>query len=139
MKKIVKASPLAAILFGVAALLCFAFSVGEFVDTGVTSAATIAFDALVFVAGVYTLFKYFSQSKICFDDDGFTVDGKSYSYDEITDVTVNSEQVLRSVSTLRVRVYIGEDEVCNFTKDDSCGKDFINLMKKHGVTVSIDV
>ena len=88
---------------------------------------------------VYELLKYLAQEKIEFDESSFTVGEKTYGYDEITNVTVNNEQVLRSVSTLRIKLYIGEDEVASFTKDDKGGKEFIAVMKKHGVSVSIDV
>lgn len=139
MKKTVKPTPYVVILFGALAVLCIGISVAEFFDAFGTSAATLCLDALAIGVFVYQLIKYCSQEKINFDDVSFSVGGKTYSFDEITNVTVNSEQVLRSVSTLRIKLYIGEEEICSFTKDDKGGKEFINTMKEQGVTVSIDV
>ena len=139
MKKVIKPSPVMVIIFGIVAVVCVVISVAEFADTYSTSAATICLDALAAIAfGIY-LVRYCSQDKIEFDEVSFTVGEKSYGFDEITNVTVSTEQILRSSSTLRLKIYIGEDEVCSFTKDDDGGKDFIAEMKKHGVTVSIDV
>lgn len=139
MKKKVKPSPLALVIIGFFAVLCIGISVAEFADTLDTSAATIALDALViFGFGLY-LYKYCSQSVIEFDESSFTVDEATYGFDEITEVTVKSEQIIRGISTLKVTLFKGEEEIASFTKDDDGGKDFIAEMKKHGVTVSIDV
>ncbi len=134
----IKPSPLMVIIFGVLMIVCIVISIAEFADTYGSSAATICADVLVAVALVINLVKYSSQDKIEYDESSFTVADKSYSLDEITNVTVDSEQILRSWSTLRLRIYIGEDEVCSFTKDDKGAKEFIEVMKKHGVSVSID-
>ena len=139
MKKKVKPSPLVLIITGVFAVLCIGVSLGEFADTGTSSAATIALDALViFGFGLY-LYKYCSQSVIEFDESTFTVDEVTYGFDEITEVTVKSEQIIRGISTLKVTLFKGEEEIASFTRDDDGGKDFIAEMKKHGVSVSIDV
>ena len=139
MKKKVKPSPLALVITGIFAVLCIGVSLGEFADTGTSSAATIALDALViFGFGLY-LYKYCSQSVIEFDESSFTVDEATYGFDEITEVTVKSEQIIRGISTLKVTLFKGEEEIASFTKDDIGGKDFIAEMKKHGVSVSIDV
>ena len=139
MKKKVKPSPLVLIITGVFAVLCIGISIAEFADTLDTSAATIALDALViFGFGLY-LYKYCSQSVIEFDESTFTVNEVTYGFDEITEVTVKSEQIIRGISTLKVTLFKGEEEIASFTKDDDGGKDFIAEMKKHGVTVSIDV
>lgn len=139
MKKTVKPTSWQVILFGALAVVCIGISVAEFFDTLGTSAATLCLDALAIGVFVYQLIKYCSREKIDFDEASFTVGGKTYGFDEITKVTVNNEQVLRSVSTLRIRLYIDEDEIASFTKDDKGGKDFIAVMKKQGVSVSIDV
>ncbi len=139
MKKTVKPASWAVILFGALAVLCIITSIAEFISTGSTSAAAIALDALAFIGFGIFLTRYLGQEKIDFDENTFTVGDTTYGYDEITNVTVNNEHILRSVSTLRIKLYIGEDEVASFTKDDSGGKDFIAVMKKHGITVSIDV
>lgn len=139
MKKTVKPSPVTVIVCGVAAVLGVGTAIGELVSVGSSSAASMALNIILIVAFVFFFLKYKSQSKIYFDENTFTVDGHDYSFGEITDVTVDSEQILRSVSTLRIRLYIDEDEIASFTKDDKGGKDFITAMKNHGVSVSIDV
>lgn len=125
------------IIFGVLAVLCVGISFAEFVDTYGTSAGTIALDLLVIGVFIYYLIKFLSREKVEFDEEEFTVDGTAYGFDEITDVTVDSEQVLRSWSTLRLKIYVGEDEVCTFTKDDKGAKEFISLMEKHGVKIKV--
>ncbi|MBQ7004990.1 MAG: hypothetical protein IJN68_01010 [Clostridia bacterium] len=137
MKKEIKPSPLMMIIFGVLAVLCVGISVAEFVDTYGTSAGTMCMDALVIGVFIYYLIKFCSFEKIGFDENSFSVGEKTYGFDEITDVTVDSEQILRSWSTLRLKIYVGEDEVCTFTKDDKGAKEFIALMEKHGVKIKV--
>lgn len=139
MKKTVKPSPVTVIVCGVAAVLGVGTAIGELVSVGSSSAASMALNIILIVAFVFFFLKYKSQSKIYFDENTFTVDGRDYSFGEITDVTVDSEQILRSVSTLRLTLYTGEEEICSFTKSDSGAKDFIALMKKHAVELSIDI
>ncbi|MBE6772743.1 MAG: hypothetical protein E7544_00820 [Ruminococcaceae bacterium] len=137
MKKEIKPSPLMMIIFGVLAVLCVGISFAELVDTYGTSAGTMCMDALVIGVFIYYLIKFLSREKVEFDEEEFTVDGTAYGFDAITDVTVDSEQILRSWSTLRLKIYVGEDEVCTFTKDDKGAKEFIALMEKHGVKIKI--
>ena len=139
MKKTVKAMPVTAVISGIAAVICIVASIASLIEEASMGFENILITMLALGAFVFFLFKYLSQSKIEFDENTFTVDGKTYSFDEITDVTVDSEQVLRNVSTLRVKIFIGEDEICSFTKDDNGGEEFIAVMKKRGVKVSIDI
>ena len=139
MKKTVRPMSWMVILFGIVAVLCVVTSFVEFISTGSSSAAAICLDALVLISfGIY-LSRYLGQEKIEFDENSFTVGHTTYSFEDITNVTVNSEQILRSASTLRLKLYIGEEEIASLTKDDKGGKEFIAEMKKHGVSVSIDV
>lgn len=139
MKKTVRPMSWTVILFGIVAVLSVVASIAEFISTGSSSAAAIALDALVFIGfGIY-LSRYLGQEKIEFDENSFTVGDTTYRFEDITNVTVNSEQILRSASTLRLKLYIGEEEIASLTKDDKGGKEFIAEMKKHGVSVSIDV
>ncbi len=137
--KTVKPSSWAVIFFGVAAGLCLIISVADFIKYTEFSIMNAILNLLVGGVFVYYLLKYFSQEKICYDENGFTVGEETHSFSDITNVTVNSEQIMRNISTLRIEVYIGENEVCSFTKDDMGGKDFIALLKKNDVTVNIDV
>lgn len=139
MKKTVKPSLWAVIIFGAGAAICIISFIIEMIKEASLPTTNVILFFLMTGVFVYYLMRYLGQEKIYFDEDSFTVGGKSYGYDEITDVTVNNELVLRNVSTLRIKLYIGEEEICSFTKDDKGGKEFISVMKKQGVNVSIDV
>ncbi len=139
MKKTVKPSPFTAIFFGVAAGLCLIISVIGFIKYTDFSIMNVILNLLMGGVFVYYLLKYLSQEKILYDENSFAVGEKTYSYSDITNVTVDSEQIIRNVSTLRINVYIGEEEICSFTKDDKGGKDFIVMLKNNAVTVNIDV
>lgn len=139
MKKTVKPSPIAVIFFGTVAAICLIGFIAELVKDGYLSVANVLLLLLIGGVFVYYLLKYLSQEKIYFDENTFTVGDKTYGFDEITNVTVDNEQVLRNISTLRIRVFVNEEEVCHFAKDDRGGKEFIAVLKKQGVSVSIDV
>ena len=139
MKKTVRPLPWAVILFGVVTAICIIGFIIEMITEASLPITNVLLFFLMTGVFVFYLLKFLSQEKIYFDENGFTVGGKTYGFDEITDVTVDNEHVLRSVSTLRVKIYIGEDEVASFTKDDNGGKDFIAIMNKHGVKVSMDI
>ena len=139
MKKTVRPSPVAVLFFGFFTVICTAGTVAMIIEEG-SFPAEIAFPLLLLAAVfVFYLLKYLAQSKIYFDESSFSVDGEAYGFDEITDVTVDSEQVLRGMSTLRITLYKGDEEICDFTKGDSGAKEFIAVLKKHGVKVSIDI
>ncbi len=138
MKKTVKPSPWVMIFFGVAAVLCVGISIADLIKNSSFLLSHAAGDFLVVAVFVYQAFKYFSQEKICYDENSFTVDGVTYSFSDITDVTVDSEQILRNVSTLRITVCIYDEEICSFAKNDKGAKEFIEVMKKHEVAISID-
>lgn len=139
MKKTVKPSPWVVILFGIMALFCLVLTISGFITGNTTVFPEILIDLVVAGAFVWLLLKYLSQEKIVYDENSFTVGKKTYGYEDITNVTVDSEQIIRSVSTLRIKVYIGEEEICSFTKDDKNGKDFVAVLKNNDVTVNIDV
>lgn len=139
MNKTVKPSPLTVIVCSIALVLCVIATFVSLFEVGGLGAKDIIIDLLVGAAFVWFLMKYLAQDKIYFDEDGFTVGGENYSYEDISKVSVDSEQVLRNISTLRLTVYVKKEEVCNFTKSDKGAKEFIALMKKHKVKVSVDV
>lgn len=139
MKKTVKPLLWPTVFFGVAAGLCLIISVIDFIKYPDFSIMNVLLNLLVIGAFVCFLFKYLSQEKILYDENTFTVGEKTYNYVDITNVTVSSEQIIRNVSTLRINIYIGEEEICSFTKDDKGGKDFIAVLKNNAVTVNIDV
>lgn len=139
MKKTVKPSPVAVLLFGTLNVICIGLLIMLLSEENGDLAA-VAFPVLLLVGVfVFYLFRYLGQSRIEFDESTFTVEGETYRYKEITDVTVDSEQVLSRMSTLRITLYKGEEEICDFTKADIGAKEFIAVMKKHRVSISIDV
>lgn len=139
MKKCVRPSPYAVILFGVVTAICIIGFVIEMITEASLPITNVLLFFLMTGVFVFYLLKFLSQEKIYFDESTFTVGGKSYGFDEITDVTVDSEQVLRNMSTLRITLYIGEEEICDFTKSDSGAKEFIAFMQRRGVSISIDI
>lgn len=139
MKKTVRPLLWPTVIFGLAAVLCLIMSVADFIKYGDFSIMSIILNLLIIGAFVCFLFKCLSQEKIFYDDNSFTVGEKNYRYEEINNVTVKSEQIIRSASTLRVNIFICEEKICSFTKDDKGGKDFIAELKNHGVSVTIDI
>lgn len=139
MKKEVKPSPLTVIIFGVAVCLCLIFTASGFFTEKSLIFPELLMDLVVAGVFVWILLKYLSQKSISYDEKCFSVDGKTYYYTDITNVTVDAEQIMRNVSTLRIKVYIDEEEICTFTKDDKGGKDFIAVLKNNDVAVNIEV
>ncbi len=139
MKKEVKPSPWMAVFFGVIAGFCSALTISGFITGDTALFPEILLDLIVIGVFVWLLLRYLSQEKIFYDETCFTVGEKTYIYEAITDVTVDAEQVIRNVPTLRIKIYIDEEEICTFTKNDKGGKDFIAVLKSNDVTVNIDV
>ena len=88
---------------------------------------------------ILSVYNFVVADRIEFDETAFTVDKNTYSYSDITDVKVESEVVLRNVSTLKIDVYVGDSRVCSFTKNGKGAKEFIECMKNRGVVVNIQV
>lgn len=139
MKKTVKPSPWMAVFFGAVAFFCLASTIFGFFKGATGIFPEILIDLVVVGGFVWFLLRYFSQEKILYDENSFTVGERTYSYEDITDVTVDAEQVIRSMPTLRVNVYAGDNKICTFTKDDKGGKDFIAVLKNNDVAVNIEV
>ena len=139
MKKTVNPSPWPAVFFGAVAFFCLASTIFCFVKGGTGIFHEILIDLVVVGVFVWLLLRYFSQEKILYDENSFTVGKKTYSYEDITNVTVETEKVVRSMPTLRMNVYAGDNKICTFTKDDKGGKDFIAVLKNNDVAVNIEV
>jgi hypothetical protein len=139
MKKTVKPSPWMSVLFGIMALFCLALTFSGFITGDTAVFPEILIDILVVGAFVWIFLKYLSQEKIVYDENSFTVGERTYSYEDITNVTVDAEQVIRSITSLRISVYTGEGKICTFTKNDKGGKDFIAVLKNNDVAVNIEV
>ena len=137
MKKTVKPSPILLILSAVIMAISVVGAVISLKDSYGISASDGILGILAIAMTVFSVYSYVTANRIDFDETAFTVDGNTYSYSDITDVKVDSEMVLRNVSTLRIDVYAGESLVCSFTKNSKGAKEFIECMKNQGVAVSI--
>ena len=137
MKKTVKPSPILLILSAVVMVIAIIGAVISLKNSYGISASDGILGFLAIALTVFSVYNYITADRIGFDENSFTVDGNTYSYADITDVKVDSEMVLRNVSTLRIDVYVGGSLVCSFTKNGKGAKEFIECMKNQGVAVSI--
>ena len=137
MKKTVKPSPILLILSAVIMVIAIIGAVISLKDSYGISASDGILGILAIALTVFSVYNYITADRIEFDENFFTVDGNTYSYADITDVKVDSEMVLRHVSTLRIDVYVGDSLVCSFTKNGRGAKEFIECMKNRGVAISI--
>ena len=137
MKKTVKPSPILLILSAVVMVIAIIGAVISLKDSYGISASDGILGILAIAMTVYSVYSYITADRIEFDETAFTVEGNAYSYADITDVKVDSEMVLRNVSTLRIDVYVGDSLVCSLTKNGKGAKDFIECMKNQGVAISI--
>lgn len=140
MKQKIKPSPVAVMITGV----FFAFSI---IFTGKD---IVLYNSLpdkefigipIFAAIVFFCFlaAYLLGKKIEFDEENFTVGSKTYKFSEISKVEVKPAEVMRGIATFELEVYVKDKLVCSFTKAEKGSDEFVELMKKHGITVSIDV
>ena len=137
MKKTVKPSPILLILSAVIMVIAIIGTVISLKNSYGISASDGILGFLAIALTVFSVYNYITADRIGFNENSFTVDGNTYSYADITDVKVDSEMVLRHVSTLRIDVYVGDSRVCSFTKNGKGAKEFIECMKKQGVAISI--
>ena len=137
MKKPVKPSPILLILSAVIMAISVVGAVISLKDSYGISASDGILGILAIAMTVFSVYSYVTADRIDFDETSFTVDKNTYSYADITDVKVDSEMVMRNVSTLRIDVYAGESLVCSFTKNSKGAKEFVECMKNQGVAVSI--
>ena len=138
MKKVIKPSPVMLIIFCIVSVICIAISIAGFIDTHTSSPEIICCDALVIGAFIFYLIKFLSREKVEFDEEEFTVDGTVYGFSNISKVYAEPTQVVRGITTLKFDVYVKKECIFSFTKNESGAKEFISLMEKHGVSVSID-
>ena len=139
MKKTVKPSPILLILSAVIMVIAIIGTVISLKNSYGISASDGILGFLAIALTVFSVYNYITADRIEFDENFFTVDGNTYSYADITDVKVDSEMVLRNISTLRIDVYVGDSHVCSFTKNGKGAKEFIECMKNQGVVVNIQV
>ena len=139
MKKTVKPSPILLILSAVIMAISVVGAVISLKDSYGISASDGILGILAIALTVFSVYNYITADRIDFDETSFTVDKNTYSYADITNVKVDSEMVLRNVSTLRIEVYVGDSLVCSFTKNGKGAKEFIECMKNRGVVVNIQV
>lgn len=137
MKKTVKPSPILLIFSAVMIVIALLFSVHSLKKGYGMTGSDITLCISAVALSVLSVYNFIMADRIEFDETTFTVDKNTYSYADITDVKVDSEIVMRHVSTLKIEVYVGDSRVCRFTKNGKGAKEFIECMKNQGVAISI--
>ena len=137
MKKKVNPSPILLIFSAVMIVIALLFSVHSFKKGYGMTGSDITLCISAVALSILSVYNFIMADRIEFDETTFTVDKNTYSYADITDVKVDSEIVMRHVSTLRIEVYVGDSRVCRFTKNGKGAKEFIECMKNQGVAISI--
>ena len=137
MKKKVNPSPILLIFSAVMIVIALLFSVHSFKKGYGMTGSDITLCISAVALSILSVYNFIMADRIEFDETTFTVDKNTYSYADITDVKVDSEIVMRHVSTLKIEVYVGDSRVCRFTKNGKGAKEFIECMKNQGVAISI--
>ena len=137
MKKKVNPSPILLIFSAVMIAIALLFSVHSFKKGYGMTGSDITLCISAVALSILSVYNFIMADRIEFDETTFTVDKNTYSYADITDVKVDSEIVMRHVSTLKIEVYVGDSRVCRFTKNGKGAKEFIECIKNQGVAISI--
>lgn len=137
MKKKVHPSPILLIFSAVMIVIALLFSVHSFKKGYGMTGSDITLSISAVALSILSVYNFIMADRIEFDETTFTVDKNIYRYADITDVKVDSEIVMRHVSTLKIEVYVGDSRVCRFTKNGKGAKEFIECMKNQGVAISI--
>ena len=137
MKKKVNPSPILLIFSAVIIVIALLFSVHSFKKGYGMTGSDITLCISAVALSILSVYNFIMADRIEFDETTFTVDKNTYSYADITDVKVDSEIVMRHVSTLKIEVYVGDSRVCRFTKNGKGAKEFIECIKNQGVAISI--
>ena len=137
MKKTVKPSPILLIFSAVVIAIAIICSVHSFKKGYGMTGSDITLSIAAVALSILSVYNFVTADRIEFDETTFNVDKNTYSYSDITDVKVDSEIVMRHISTLRIEVYVGDSRVCRFTKNGKGAKEFIECMKNQGVAISI--
>ena len=137
MKKKVNPSPILLIFSAVMIVIALLFSVHSFKKGYGMTGSDITLCISAVALSILSVYNFIVADRIEFDETTFTVDKNTYSYADITDVKVDSEIVMRHVSTLRIEVYVGDSRVCRFTKNGKGAKEVIECIKNQGVAISI--
>ena len=137
MKKKVNPSPILLIFSAVMIVIALLFSVHSFKKGYGMTGSDITLIISAVALSILSVYNFIMADRIEFDETTFTVDKNTYSYADITDVKVDSEIVMRYVSTLRIEIYVGDSRVCRFTKNGKGAKEFVECMKNQGVAISI--
>ena len=137
MKKKVNPSPILLIFSAVMIVIALLSSVHSLKKGYGMTGSDITLIISAVALSILSVYNFIMADRIEFDETTFTVDKNTYSYADITDVKVDSEIVMRHISTLRIEVYVGDSRVCRFTKNGKGAKEFVECMKNQGVTISI--
>lgn len=141
MKKTIKPSPVMLMLFGIV-LVVTAFVMIVDVKTGGTPEMK---EILVCIGSALGLIFYLAEcilrGKVHFDEDTFTVRGKTYNFSQISDAVIGSTSIFfvryKFGSTQKIKIYVKGDYVFSFNKDDPGSEDFIAMLKKHRIKFTV--
>ena len=135
MKKTIKPSPAMIIVLGFVLVLCVGVML---LGIEMPEEFTILFIGVA-VCFVYLLFTFFTRDKIEFDEETFTIGSKTYKFSDISKVEVEAGELMRGLPVLEFSVYVNDKRVLELSEGEKGTDEFIACVKKHGVTVSIDV
>ena len=82
----------------------------------------------------------YSAKNVFFDEDTFTVGDRTFKFTQISNVDVDSVHNVRGwASTLRFEIYVDGEYVLTFSKNEKGARDFIRMLKKHDISISVDI
>ncbi len=118
--------------------LALLFAVGFIGTVGDDSSVKYLLIGISVALFVVAFIRYFTGKRIDFDEESFTVDGKTYKFTEITRAEVSSVLITRNTSTLCFKIYVGEEMVAKFTKAQKNAEEFISCMNKFDIKLNVE-
>lgn len=149
MKKVIKPSPINLLIFGIVAVV-----VAIIICIDTATGGTPADEEYLLCVGsvicfVFFLVKYILRGKVYFDDDTFTVHGKTYKFSQISDAVIRNKRTNFAINVLfsilfklrrfhhfgsytkKIEIYVKNEYVMSFTEDEPGANEFIALLKRH--------
>lgn len=148
MKKVIKPSPVMLLIYAIITGV-LAFIVIIDIDGGEGYAMVLPCIASG-VMFIFYLLRYILRGRVYFDDDTFTVYGKTYNFSQISRAVTGYEIVgvlprlfsrRRRLFSLhredKIEIYVKGEYVFSFTFDEPGAKEFAAMLKKHRVKFRI--
>lgn len=147
MKKVIKPSPVELLIFGVVTAVITFIIVSDTTTGGKPEINDYLYCAGSVICFIFFLLRYIFRGRIYFDEDTFTVRGKTYRFVDITRAVLGRERsrILLDIiskgwgrfSVQCITIYVKGQRVTSFTKDEPGSKEFIDLMKKHRIKFTV--